>query len=33
MGLTDGRDSGIIGLPPHLDVAGVRGALRIAVLP
>jgi hypothetical protein len=33
LGLTDGRDSGIIGLPPHLDVAGVRGALRIAVLP
>lgn len=33
IGLTDGRDSGIIGLPTHLDVAGVRGVLRVAVLP
>lgn len=33
MGLSDGRDSGVIGLPPHLDVAGVLGALRVAILP
>lgn len=32
IGLTDGRDSGIVGLPPHLDVAGVRGAVRMMVL-
>jgi hypothetical protein len=32
IGLTDGRDSGIIGLPTHLDVAGVRGVLRVAVV-
>jgi hypothetical protein len=32
IGLTDGRDSGIPGLPPHLDVAGVRGAVRMMVL-
>lgn len=31
IGLTDGRDSGIVGLPAHLDVAGVRGVLRVAV--
>lgn len=30
LNLTDGRDSGIVGLPTHLDVAGVRGALRIS---
>lgn len=33
LGLTDGRDSGITGLPPHLDIAGVMGALRVAILP
>lgn len=32
IGLTDGRDSGIVGLPAHLDVAGVRGVLRVAVV-
>lgn len=32
LGLTDGRDSGVTGLPPHLDVAGVRGAVRMMVL-
>lgn len=32
LGLTDGRDSGIVGLPPHLDVAGVRGVLRVMIL-
>ena len=31
IGLTDGRDSGLVGLPAHLDVAGVRGVLRVAV--
>lgn len=31
--LTDGRDSGLVGLPPHLDVAGVRGAIRAMILP
>jgi hypothetical protein len=30
-GLTDGRDSGIMGLPPHLDIAGVRGAMRVMI--
>jgi hypothetical protein len=31
--LTDGRDSGVYGLPPHLDVAGVVGVLRAMLLP
>lgn len=31
LGLTDGSLSGIVGLPPHLDVAGVLGALRVAI--
>lgn len=33
IGLTNGRDSGIVGLPPHLDVAGVIGVLRAMILP
>jgi hypothetical protein len=32
LGLTDGLNSGLVGLPPHLDVAGVKGVLRIMVL-
>ena len=32
LNLTDGRDSGIVGLPVHLDVVGVLGAIRIMVL-
>ncbi len=32
LGLTDGLNSGLIGLPPHLDVAGVRGVLRVEIL-
>jgi hypothetical protein len=33
LGLTDGfGGSGLVGLPPHLDVAGVRGVLKVAIL-
>ena len=31
-GLTDGRSSGLFGLPPEFDVAGVLGVARIEVL-
>lgn len=33
IGLTNGRDSGITGLPPHLDIAGVLGAMQVVILP
>jgi hypothetical protein len=32
-GLTDGKVSGITGLPAHLDVAGVVGVMRVMVQP
>jgi hypothetical protein len=33
LGLTSGRDSGIVGLPAHLDIAGVIGVMQVMILP
>lgn len=32
LGLTDGSYSGVVGIPPHLDVAGGIGAMRVMIL-